>query len=1131
MRTALILRYALLLSGLASAAAAQTFTGTITVRVLDPHQAAVPNAIVLLRNVATGVDRPTSTSSEGEYVFTLVPPGKYTVRVEASGFAPSSVSADVVVAASSRVDITLGVTGLKEAFNVVVENRVAVQTDSAQLGTTVSQFQLSELPSITRNPYDFVALAAGANPSSDTRGIAFAVNGQRSASGNYVLDGGENNDTFIASPAQVVPLDAVQEYAVQSNNYAAEYGRNAGFIANVVTKSGTNQFHGSVYDFVRNSALAANTFNNNANGLARPVFNRHQFGGVVGGPVWKQKLFFFVSAESILVRSNRPSTFFVPTPQLLAISSPGTQAIFQKYPLPSNLSTTNVLTRRVCPFDAACDPQTGAGFVMLPAFAFTSRTGPKDAGAGAPQNTILVTGRVDWVIDPKTQFFARYAFQNKDQFPTVFQPYSATLDQSGSGRNQNIALNLIRVWSAHLAMESRIVYNRVIGDPEGPQQAANFPATPKPPIPFFFISNEPATLPGGSSSFGGPQNLYQLFQTATWVTGKHTLRFGGQYVHLRDNRTFAAAGAAVAEFPNVQGFVDGILRRYAIALDPKGHFPGEQVGPPFGPPSFVRHFRYNEPALFVQDAWKITPRLTLNVGLRWEYFDVLHSTGGERELDANFYLGAGTGLLQQIANGRFLHAVDAPGDLKGRLYRPEYTDFSPRLGLAWDIFGDGKTVFRSGVGIFYDRNFGDVLFNVIQNPPNYSVAVLRNVQVVPQVLSNQYAVFPNSPLTLPSSMARMLSANLKTAYTISWNATIEREVAGKLVLAGSYVGASGNRLYANNFINRIGSGGLLDPSCVTTLFASDGVTPLGPNYADNCPRLNISADNINQRVNLGHSTYHGLQLRLDSRYVQSWGLQFGANYTWSHSIDNQSSFFADDPLALNGGFLDAFYAGLDKGPSDFDQRHHFVTYFIWNLPLGRNGQNWASRYVLGGWEISGLLGFQTGQPFGIFDSGVYDWSAFTRPRLTGPAPSVVGHPVPDASNPNSFLYLPINQVYDPNTGLCPAKAAPFACEISVNGPFDGNISRNTYRRPGTQFHNVAFMKNFALPKEGMRLQFRAEFYNLFNHPNLYINPDSDDVNISTFNAAPNSPSPGVTALFGATTADNRQIVIALKLLF
>jgi len=274
---------------------------------LDPHQAAVPNAVVLLRNAVTGVDRLTSTGSEGEYVFTLVPPGKYPVHVDASGFAPSSISVDVGVAASSRADIIIGVRGLKEEVKVLAENGVAVHTDSAQLGTTVSQFQLLELPSITRNPYDFVALAADANPSSDTRGIAFAVNGQRSASGNYVLDGGENNDTFIASPAQGIPLDAVQEYAVQTNNYSAEYGRNAGFIANVVTKSGTNQFHGSIYDFVRNSALAANTFNNNANGLARPVLTVTSLAAPLGVPFGSE------SSSSLSPRNRSLSAAIAPT--------------------------------------------------------------------------------------------------------------------------------------------------------------------------------------------------------------------------------------------------------------------------------------------------------------------------------------------------------------------------------------------------------------------------------------------------------------------------------------------------------------------------------------------------------------------------------------------------------------------------------------------------------------------------------------------------------------------------------------------------------------------------------------------------------------------------------------------------
>ena len=192
----------------------------------------------------------------------------------------------------------------------------------------------------------------------------FAVNGGRTQSANYLLDGSENNESFMSVPAQDVPLDSVEEFSVQTNHFSAEYGRNSGFIANVVTKAGTNNFHGSLYDFVRNSALAANTYDNNAHHFLRPVFNRHQFGGTLGGPVHREKLFFFTSVEPIIVRSSTRNSFFVPTPELLAISSPGTQAIFQAYPLPADLSSTNVQVRKVCPFGLTCTAQTEVTFPL-----------------------------------------------------------------------------------------------------------------------------------------------------------------------------------------------------------------------------------------------------------------------------------------------------------------------------------------------------------------------------------------------------------------------------------------------------------------------------------------------------------------------------------------------------------------------------------------------------------------------------------------------------------------------------------------------------------------------------------------------------------------------------------------------
>lgn len=1102
---------------------AQTFSGAVLGRVLDPQRAGIAHANVTLHSVDQGFDRRTTTNPQGEYYFPIVPPGRFVVRAQANDFAASTVNVEVVVATPVRADLILRVQEVKQEVRVVGENGVAVQTESADLGRAINPHQMSELPSLTRSPYDFMALMPGATVSNDLLGVGVAVNGSRTQSANYLLDGSGNNDTFMSAPAQDVPLDSIEEFSVQTNYYDAEYGRNSGFTANIVTKNGSNQFHGSFYDYIRNSALAANTYDNNAHGFPRPVFNRHQFGGTLGGPIRRNKLYFFGSVEPILVRSSTTETFYVPTPQLLAESAPGTKAIFQAYPLPQDLSRTNVLPRRVCPFGSTCDTQTGAGYMTLPAFAFMSRVGPQDAGAGLPQNTVLATGRVDWVINPKMQAFARYALENQDVFATVTQPYSSQLDVPGSGRNQNISLDLVGAWSPRLTSESRIVYSRVVGVWE--RFGGNYAKVI--PFPAFSFQTDPAVLPSGSGAFNGLAAFYQFFQTVTWAHGHHLLKFGGQFVQLRDKHTYGIGQTGDATFGDVQGFVDGVLRFYEIALNPKGQFPGELVSPPFGPPSFTRHFRYNEPALFLEDTWKVTPRLTLTPGLRWEYFGVLHSPGSEHTLDSNFYLGPGDNYLEQIATGRFLRTVNAPGDLRGRFYLPDYKNFAPRFGLAYDVFGDGKTVIRAGAGIFYDRRVGWEMFRVFLNPPSYSLAQLTDVQVLPELLSHQYAAFPEASIQLSQSDSKPIATNLRSAYTSSWNVTIERDIRNRFVAGASYLGSSGSRLYSTSNISRRGSGGLLDSSCVRTRLAADNVTPLGPDYT-HCPGLNPDVSVLSLRGNGGHSSYEALQLRLDSRRLTSLGAEFGVNYTWSHSLDNSSVSALSGFLGgVLGSYLDAFQPNLDRGPSDFDVRHRFAANWIWELPFGRNPQNWKQRYLLGGWEISGILGYQTGQPLNIIDSGVPDLSngLSTRPRLTG-IPPRSGSLIPDPVSPNRFLYLPINQVYDTN-GSCMPNTVPFACEVSVNGPFDDILPRNFFRQPGTYYQNTAVLKNIPLPRESVKLQIRAEFYNLFNHPNLYVNSGTNDVNASSFHPRGMQTIPGVTASF----RDSRQIVAALKLIF
>jgi hypothetical protein len=513
--------------------------------------------------------------------------------------------------------------------------------------------------------------------------------------------------------------------------------------------------------------------------------------------------------------------------------------------------------------------------------------------------------------------------------------------------------------------------------------------------------------------------------------------------------------------------------------------------------------------------------------LRWEYFGVLHSPGKEHTLDSNFYLGSGSNYLEQVANGRFLQTVDAPGNLRGRFYLSNYKNFAPRLGIAYDLFGNGKTVLRAGVGIFFDRRVGWELFRVFLNPPSYSVVQLANVGVTPALLADPYAVFPDAAIQLSQSDSKPIATNLRSSYTASWNTTVEREVRNGLVLGASYLGSSGSRLYSQTDVSRVGSGGLLDPRCVRTRFAADGVTPLGPDYT-NCPGLNSDVSALNMRENGAHSSFQALELKVDSRRLASSGIEFGANYTWSHSIDNVSvsglsGFLGNTP----SGYLDAFQTDLDRGDSDFDVRHRIAAYWIWQIPLGRDSGAWK-RLLLGNWTISGLLSYQTGQPFSITDSGVPDFdfkNMNTRPRLTGAAPRRSAL-VLDSVSPNHFLYLPINQVYDAS-GACVANTVPFGCEISVNGPFEGTLSRNTFRQPGTYYQNTALLKNFPLPWKETMLQFRAEFYNVLNHPNLYVNGGTNDVNASSFNRPDSQVVPGVTASF----RDNRQIVMALKLIF
>jgi hypothetical protein len=1075
----------------------QTFTGSISGRVEDEKGGAIPNATVTLTSTTTNQTKTTQTDESGNYSFQSVQPGDYKINISAANFSTKSYSAQVVVAQQLRLDTQLSAGGITESVDITAgEAGVAVEPDNAQLSNVVNARQVSELPLITRDPYDLVALSAGATEGPDRgsgnqRGAGFAINGQRSQSANFLLDGGENNDAFSATTGQTVPLDSIQEFRVQTNNYTAEFGRGSGFVANVVTKSGTNEFHGSLYEFNRNSRLAAAETFLKANGQPKQFFNRNQFGFSIGGPAYfphfgeggpavykgHNKTFFFSSGEWLRIRSSVPTIFYVPTPQLLALSDPSTRSIFTANPVPA--ITGRTLTAADLGFTGTNALSSGSTLIAAgtPLFGQVSSTLPRDAGAGSPQNTFLWTGRVDHSFNESTSMFVRYAFERESALEgsQSYGPYTG-FTTGTTDRNQNLTVQLTRTWSPRVVTESRFVYNRL----------TNLQPLGSAPIqPTFLISDligsrseGDVVLPGyfatadtlgNAIPFGGPQNLYQGYTSLSYIRGNHSFKFGAQYLQLRDNRTFGAFQNAIADFGSLQNFINGTVVDYEIAIDPRGRYPGQTLSLPFRPPSFTRHYRYNEISWFAQDVYKVTPRLTLNLGVRYEYFGVLYSPGHERNLDSNFYLGSGRNYFEQIANGRFDLTTNQTGELKNRFYKPDYNNFAPRIGITYDLTGNGKTVLRAGYGIFYDRNFGNVLFNVIQNPPNYAVIFGGEIFGQPNITPNvdQYAAA--SPLAGISytSSARALDQNMTTAYSNHWNVNIQHELARNYLVTLAYVGSNGIKLYSLNNINRGGSGALLGRS----------------------GRLNPNISNINFRSNSGHSTYNAFEASVDSRYIKSAGLQFRAAYTWSHAIDNQSSTFGDSYLlsrVASGifGFQDAFNPMGDKGHADFDVRHRLVTSFNWDIPFARNLDRGVGKALLDGWAINGIVSFRTGYPFTLFATGLgvpagNNGQQTIRPIVNGRAPRILSNPRPDPDSPGTFTYIDLS-------------GGQFSVPPSVNGPFINTLGRNTYRAPGMQTWNMSIFRNIQI-SEGARLQLRGEVFNVFNHANLFVSGGSNNI--------------------------------------
>ncbi len=684
-------------------------------------------------------------------------PGSYTVSARATGF--STIQQNVIVAVGAKVglDLKLAVGGVQTV--VEISDMVGlVNTETQTLSQTISSQEVLDLPTLTRNPYDLVQTVGNVSDGDPGgRGVGVAINGLRATSTNIMLDGVANNDEFGGDIGIQVPLDSVQEFSVVTDNFTAEYGRASGGIVNVATKAGTNNFHGSVYEFNRVSALASNTFDNNANGIAKPVFTRNQFGASTGGPIVQNKLFFFGNLEWTDVRSTAIQTAVIPTPQLIAASAPNTQQFFSMLGTPkSNLDYLQTFTRSQVCTTGACTAIPGA----TPIYQEVAYGVPADSGGGSPQNTYALVSRIDYNPSAQDQMFFRIAGSHTN-YPVgsnINSPYVG-YDTGEFVRNQAYVLSETHTFSSTLISQSKLNFSR-------PSDLQPLGAQPVGPT-LFTTQNTTGTL-GTSSivyplhriftidldSFRRSSNFAAINEDFTWIKGKHEIRFGGLYNYLRDNRAFGAYEEAVEALGTntsaVNGFVTGQLTNFQAAVNPQGEYPCVNgvatpactVTLPVGPPNVTRSNRFHEPALYIQDSWKIQPRLTLNLGLRWEYFGP--QADKNPNLDSNFYPGPGGNIELQTGTGVVLTSPQSPTN---GLWAKQWSNYAPRLGFTYDLVCDGKTSLRGGYGIGYERNFNNVTFNVFENPPNYAVISLAAGVNVPQFRSRQVTrdLWPEPP--------------------------------------------------------------------------------------------------------------------------------------------------------------------------------------------------------------------------------------------------------------------------------------------------------------------------------------------------------------------------------------------------
>jgi len=1063
MRVRILVACALLAS---SSLIAQTFRGTILGTVTDASGAVVAGATVQVQNVNTGLQRTTQTSGDGSYTVPELPIGNYTVTVTQSGF-QTAVTSNVVVdvATERRVDAQLKTGQVSERVEVAGEDLSQVNTTSAELGGTITSDTIENLPVNGRDYTKLIYLNPGVSGSpdqiSDSPGSfgTFSMNGSRGRANNFLLDGTDMNDGFrndpaineagvFGDPATILPIDAVAELRVLSN-YEAEYGRNSGAVVNIVTKSGTNQFHGSALEYNRTSSVggARNFFNTEG---AQDPFHNNQFGGSLGGPIVKDRTFFYVDYEGQRESGAQSGTSCVPDPRQIAADQSAIGTI--------NPVIANLLARHPYPtpnIPVAYDP-TNPDF---------------ETGCPAGNNLAISTrfknrvdsfiGKIDHNFNANNLLTGRYYFGDSDQSFPFAQLAGGLLPGFNTvtpTRVQLVALSYVKVVNSNQVNEARLGWNRFnegffpedsdfnpssIGLNTGITSPFDF-GLPKISLASFSVIGATNSVPRSRVD-----SNWHFIDNYSMKLGRHDVKFGYEFrrttIQLIQDNTFRGK----MTFPDLTSFLEGLPDS------------GKQVQGPSR-----RHSYENNHGFYLQDSFRWTPRLTLNYGMRWDYFGVV----GEKD-----------GLFNRIETTG--GGVTVP---TGQLYDKDYNNFAPRLGISYDLTGKGRTVIRGGWGLFYDAFAQDIFLG---HAP-YNCAYCPG----PALTGNGPAPIGSAGLaggaldpTLPvftgfSPLSDFFTADrkLRTPYTQNFNLNLQQQLGARAVVQVGYVGARGTKLFRFRDINQPSQGQITafdsGPQCVGSIFPNcpiggfDG--PDGINF--NVPRTVFpNFFFVNQSESTASSTYHALQTSLR---MSSWhGLNSGVNFVWSHSIDDASD--SEDFVPNVAQPNNSLATSLERGNSNFDIRRRFTWNFGYEFP--KMSGSWSR--LRNGWGFDGVLNLQDGQPYQLNYNFEGDYSgsgeAFDRPDVVGPIRYGSGAFGVDLSSfqvPCTF-------------GNTTATSSSGDSNCLAGTRHFGDLGRNSLRAPDFKEFNFSVSKNTPIT-ERVNLQIRAEFFNLFNHPN-FSNPN------------------------------------------